>query len=35
MNATGPKDADGMANSVHVTHCVHTSMNIRKMKFIS
>ena len=39
MNATGPvqskRDALLVSFSLHVTRCVHTSMNLTKMTFIS
>ena len=35
MNATGPVQSSGVTLTLHGTRCVHISMNIRKIKFIS
>ena len=35
MNATGPVQSSGVTLTLHGTRCVHISMNLRKIKFIS
>ena len=35
MNATGPVQSSSVTLTLHGTRCVHISMNLRKMKFIS
>ena len=35
MNATGPVQSSGVTLTLHGNRCVHISMNLRKIKFIS